>query len=352
MMRDRRSRCSAPVSGPQRLLLAAALVATFAAVGREPAGTASPAGSRPLHVGLVTSTSGSGDPFAQAAIAGLHRAVRKLGVKAEVRTPTPREGYAAALKEFAKLHYDLVVALGPPSFGVRPDRVARRFPRVRFASLDTPRRAYPDPPANLTGIVFKRQEAGYLAGYLAGIVERRKRGPHIVSAIGGFPVPGVDSYIAGFRAGAKRADPRIRVVFGYSDSFSAPDICATLASDQIAKGSGVVFNVAGGCGLGALRAAGKLHVWGVGVDVDQSSFGPHILTSAVLHPGTALFDTIRTLQRHRYRQAADMVFGLRHDAVGLGTYSPRVPRSLISRVRRVRRQIVAGKVFVPVTLRR
>ena len=42
-----------------------------------------------------------------------------------------------------------------------------------------------------------------------------------------------------------------------------------------------MFQVAGGCGLGALEAAGEDNVWGVGVDTDQSAEGPQVLTSAV-----------------------------------------------------------------------
>jgi basic membrane protein A and related proteins len=277
--------------------------------------------------------------------------VRQLGVKAQVRTPTVREGYAASLAEFAKLRYDLVISIGPPELGIRADRVARRFPRVRFASLDSSRRAYQQPPPNLSGIVFKRQEAGYLAGYLAGLVERNRPRPHVISAVGGTPFPGVDSYIAGYRAGARRADSRIRVLYAYSHSFTAPEACSAVASRQIAKGSRVVFNVAGGCGPGALKAARRHHVWGVGVDVDQASFGPHILTSAVLRVDVAVFLTVRALQRHRYRGGTDMVMGLRQGAVDLGRISPKVPRSLLPRVRHVRHLIAAGKIVAPARLR-
>jgi len=50
-----------------------------------------------------------------------------------------------------------------------------------------------------------------------------------------------------------------------------------VALSQIAKGSRVVFQVAGVCGLGALEAASEHGIWGIGVDVDQSHLGQHIL---------------------------------------------------------------------------
>ena len=39
---------------------------------------------------------------------------------------------------------------------------------------------------------------------------------------------------------------------GYSQDFVAQDKCKEIALDQISQGSDVVFQVAGGCGLGAL----------------------------------------------------------------------------------------------------
>jgi basic membrane protein A and related proteins len=333
-----------------RLLMAAIVMAVLAPKAGEHAESAPTSSAKRLRVGLVTTSSGVADPFARAAIEGLRRAVRHLDVTAQVRTPTPREGYSASLSEFAKLGYDLVISVGIPQVGIRPDRVARRFPRVRFASLDNPRGNYPEPPRNLTGIVFAREEAGYLAGYLAGLVEQRRRRPHVISAVGGIPVPGVDLYIAGYRAGARRADSRIRVLYGYSDSFTAPEACSAVASRQIAKGSGVVFSVAGGCGRGTLLAAKRNGVWGVGVDVDQASIGRHILTSAVLRVDKAVFKTVHALQQNRYRQGSDIVMGVRQEAVGLGRISPRVPRALIRRVTRVRRLIAAGVIHVPTTL--
>ena len=60
---------------------------------------------------------------------------------------------------------------------------------------------------------------------------------------------------------------------GYSNDFVAQDKCKNVALEQIAQGSAVVFQVAGGCGLGVLDAAKEKHVWGIGVDADQS-YGP------------------------------------------------------------------------------
>ena len=67
---------------------------------------------------------------------------------------------------------------------------------------------------------------------------------------------------------------------GYSQDFVDQAKCKEIALNQIAQGSDVVFQAAGGCGLGALQAAKEQGDWGIGVDTDQAFLGPHILTSA------------------------------------------------------------------------
>jgi basic membrane protein A len=116
---------------------------------------------------------------------------------------------------------------------------------------------------------------------------------------------------------------------------------------QIAAGAGVIFQVAGRCGLGALRAAKDRHVWGVGVDVDQSPLGPHILTSAVVRPEVAVYTAIRDLKKGTFRAGTDVLLTVANGGVGLGTINPKVPASFIRRIESVRRMIRAGSIIIP-----
>ena len=118
----------------------------------------------------------------------------------------------------------------------------------------------------------------------------------------------------------------------------------SVALSQIAKGSRVVFQVADACGLGALEAASEHGIWGIGVDVDQSHLGPHILTSAVKRLDVAVFDTIEQLAHGTLETGRTSRFSLRSGGVGLGTISAEVPRSLKAEIEDVRAEIVAGKI--------
>src|SRR4029078_9068817 len=97
----------------------------------------------------------------------------------------------------------------------------------------------------------KEQEVGFLVGFLAGKATKT----NTVSSVGGQKIPPVDRFIAGFPAGAKAANPDVTVLNGYSQDFVDQAKCKEVALDQIAKKSDVIFQVAGGCGLGALDTA-------------------------------------------------------------------------------------------------
>jgi basic membrane protein A len=113
----------------------------------------------------------------------------------------------------------------------------------------------------------------------------------------------------------------------------------------------VVFDVAGVCGEGALAAAKTEGVFGVGVDADYGSLGPHILTSAIKNYDVALLRELRAFENGTLPADGTSSFGLRERAVGLGKVSPRVPKAQLRQLDVVRSQIVAGKIRVPTRLR-
>jgi basic membrane protein A and related proteins len=301
---------------------------------------------RPLRVGLVLEPGGVEDPYARGAFVGLERAVEELGVRGRVLTPAPKEGYVPSLSMLVRQRYDLVIGVG--SFAVAAvDAVAVRFPDARLAIVGAPHEALEHRPANVQGVDFSEGEAGYLAGYLAALMLELDPGENTISAIGGEPVPAVERFLGGYIAGAQAASPDVTVLTSYTDDFYDPAKGRSAAVSQIAKGSRVVFQAAGASGLGALDAAGAHGVWAIGVDVDQSAFGPHVLTSAVIRLDVAVFEAVRGLVDGTFATGGTSVLSLATGGVGLGAISPRVPAALISRVEAVRAEIAAGRVAIP-----
>jgi len=276
---------------------------------------------------------------------GFIRAVKTLGVEGRALQIAPNQDATGALSLLARQRYDLIV-MGAP-FPEAVAAVARDYPETRFLIPDLPLRSLSHRPKNVQGTLFRAEEAGYLAGYLSGLMEKRRPGRDAVSSVGGYKFDGVDRWIVAYRSGARRADPGIVTLNTYANNFTNPAKCRTVALDQIAKGAGAVFNVAGGCGFGALEVAKEKGVWGIGVDVDQSYLGPHILTSAVIRLDLAVFTAIQRLVKGTFTTGGNTVFDLGNGGVGLGRVSPEVPPSFLRQLDRVRHQIIAGKISVP-----
>jgi basic membrane protein A len=280
------------------------------------AATSTPAAKK-IKVGLVTDIGGLNDrSFNQLANEGLERAKSELGVQGRVLTSKANSDYVPNLSSLAQQKYDLVIGVGFLMADAM-DTVATKFPDVKFAIIDVDATGLKHKPANVTGLLFKEQEAGYLAGYMAGLYVKAAGGDTI-SSVGGQKIPPVDHYIAGYQAGAKAANPDVKTLNGYSQDFVDQAKCKEIALNQIGQGSQVVFAVAGQCGLGALDAAKEKNVQGIGVDADQGYVNPNVLTSALKTVDVAAFDTAKDVQDGKFQPGTDTVFDVKSGGVGIG----------------------------------
>jgi basic membrane protein A len=280
------------------------------------AATSTPAAKK-IKVGLVTDIGGLNDrSFNQLANAGLEKAQSELGVEGRVLTSKSNSDYVPNLSSLAQQKEDLVVGVGFLMADAM-NTVAKKFPDTKFAIIDVDATTLKDKPANVTGLLFKEQQAGYLVGYMAGLWAKDNN-VDTVSSVGGQKIPPVDHYIAGFQAGAKAANPSIKTLNGYSQDFVDQAKCKEIALDQISKGSKVVFQVAGQCGLGALDAAKEKGAQGIGVDADQGYLGDHIMTSAEKKVDVAVESAIKAAQDGSIKGGTNTVFDLTNDGVGYG----------------------------------
>ena len=338
------------VKGRMAIAAFAALAATTAgmvSVVSNNAGNAASSGGT-IKAALVSDVGRFNDKgFNQFQLEGLQRAKRVLKVQTRAVESRSASDYIPNLSTPARQRYDIIISAGF-LLAEATNTVARRFPNTTFAITDY---SALDPPfrgrvRNVVGLTFAAEQNSYLIGCLAARMARRGNG-RIISVTAGVKIPPVDDFVVGFRAGAKRCVPAIRVLVGYSQDFIAQDKCKEIALNQIAAGSKVVFNVAGPCGLGALDAARESNVWGIGVDKDQSSLGRHILTSAVKRVDQGIFLAIKGVKDGNVRGGRNIRFDLKNNGVAVGKISPRVPRAFIAEMNRLKAQIIAGKIKVP-----
>jgi basic membrane protein A len=304
--------------------------------------------AEPKRVGIVTDIGGLNDRgFNSLANEGLQRAIQELGIEGRVLESKSDADYIPNLSQLAEEGYDLIISVGF-LMGEATEAAAKEFPDTNFAIIDF---AYEAAPSNLQGLVFKEQEVGYLAGVLAAQITagggERTNPQNVISSVGGLKIPPVDKFIAGYQAGAKSIDPSITTLNGYSQDFVDQAKCKEVALDQISKGSDVVFQVAGGCGLGALDAADEQGVWGIGVDKEQGDLGGHVLTSALKRVDEAVFLTIESLINDAFEGGGVTVFGVAEDGVGLGELADGIPQEYLDKVDEAKQQIADGSITIP-----
>jgi basic membrane protein A and related proteins len=296
-----------------------------------------------IKVGLVTDIGGLNDrSFNQLANEGLERAKSELGVEGRVLTSKSDADYVPNLSTLAQQKFDLVIGVGFLMSDAM-NTVATKFPDTNFAIIDFSQAALKGKPANVRGLLFKENEAGYLVGYLAALYVKDKGGDQVISSVGGQKIPPVDHYIAGYQAGAKKANANIKTLNGYSQDFVDQAKCKEIALNQIAEGSQVVFQVAGQCGLGALDAAKEKGVLGIGVDADQGYLGDHILTSAQKKVDVAVFETAKAAQDGSFKGGEDQTFDLKSDGVGLGKLNAE-GQKYADKVDEIKQQIISGEI--------
>ena len=342
------------------LLVAAALIAvvTLVVTGTSSARpAATPTAATPqaatqaaFKVALVTDIGGLDDrSFNFLANQGLKRAQTQLGVQGRVFISKSNADYVPNLSTAARQGYNLVIAVGflmADSLAT----VAKAFPRTKFAIVDNTGVGLKGGAKNVRGLLFKEQEAGYLVGYLAArqVVTKPVGGQTMIGAVGGLKIPPVDRFIAGYYEGAKKASAKVKVVHSYSQDFVDQAKCKEQALNQIANGAGVVFQVAGQCGLGVLSAAKEKKVFGIGVDADQGYLGNHVLTSATKKVDVAVFSSIKAAKAAgaNFRTGFDAIFSVKNGGVGYGKISTRVSAKLKAEVAFIQKQIASGKIVV------
>ncbi|HZN87702.1 MAG TPA: BMP family ABC transporter substrate-binding protein, partial [Thermoleophilaceae bacterium] len=166
--------------------------------------SSSESSSKSIKAGLVTDIGGLNDrSFNFLANKGLEDAESKLGVEGRVFLSKSNGDYIPNLTTAAQQQEDLTISVGF-LMGEATATVAKKFPDNQFAIVDFSAAALKGKPTNVEGLLFKEQEAGYLAGYLAGLWAKDNNA-NTVSTVGGQKIPPVDHYIAGFQKGATDA---------------------------------------------------------------------------------------------------------------------------------------------------
>ncbi len=336
------------------LVAAITVLATLLALAGT--GTAS-SQQTPLTAALISDVGRFNDKaFNQSQLAGLIRAKKVLKVKTLPLQSNSDADYIPNLTTALRRGSGAIVCAG----FLMADACAKvalssQGKTRQFAITDYPVQIPPFSTAkgklitrNVTGLTYAAQESGCLVGHMAALMVKRQGGAQVIGAVGGIKIPSVDSWIAGYKACAQRANKGMKVLVGYSQDFVASDKCKAVAENLIAQGAKALFQVAGGCGLGTLKAADEANIWGIGVDVDQYALAGNVLTSGIKRVDVGVFQFIKAVKTGAPVGAGNFTFDLANGGLGIGKTSPQVPKAILASTEALKQRIIDGKYTPPI----
>jgi basic membrane protein A len=313
-------------------------------------------GGKKITVALISDVGHFNDKsFNESQLDGLNKSKADLGITAIPLQSNSASDYLPNLTQAIRRKANLIISAGyllAPATAT----VAKKYPNTNFAITDYPVEAAPFANKNgkvlfknVEGLTYAANEGGCLVGVLAAKMAK-KEGGNVIGAVGGIKIPPVDIWIAGYKFCAEKAVPGIKVVFGYSQDFVASDKCKTVAQNLIGQGAKVLFQVAGLCGLGTLRAADDAGIWGIGVDKDQYNDAKRVLTSGVKRVDVGVQDAIKSVQEGKFKGGADLLFNLKNNGMSVGKINPAVPKAFITEMNSYKQKVIAGTLKVPSAL--
>jgi basic membrane protein A len=211
------------------------------------------------------------------------------------------------------------------------------------------------PGANVASVLFQEQEGSYLAGALATMVATDSKikgmsGKPVIGVIGGTKSVGIDKFIVGYIQGARAVDPNVEVKVAYSNNFGDPAVGLQMAKAMFDAGANVVYQVAGGTGLGVIQAAKEAGKFAIGVDTDQDGIAPgSVLTSMVKRTDVAVETVMKDYAEMKFPGGQTVTLGLAQDGVGLSPMNHTrdlIPASTLDKVEDIKKKILAGEIKV------
>ena len=300
---------------------------------------------------LINAQGGLGDQsYNDLAYAGFKKAIKEAGIEGKpVESKDVVAQASDILRRASDADFGLIIDL-EYSHGDPLVAVAKDYPDTDYVILNQVRQG-----KNIASVLFQEQEGSYLAGTLAALVttDTSIKGINdkpIIGVIGGTKSAGIDKFMAGYIQGAKAANPNVQVKVAYSNNFGDPAIGLQMTKAMFEEGADIVYQVAGGTGMGVIQAAKEAGHYAIGVDTDQDGIAPGaVLTSMVKRTDIAVETMVKDYAADKFPGGQTVTFGLKENGVGLSEmkYTKNlIPADILKKVDEAKEGILSGKIKV------
>ena len=277
-----------------------------------------------------------------------------------------RQAREEAVRTAAKKGAKIIISQGYP-FEEVIAHMQNEYPKIQFLMLDAkPRKSgqKAELASNVHCILFREEEAGYLAGYAAV-----REGYTRLGFLGGKEIAPVQRYGSGFIQGAEYAamemEREITLKYQYTDTFLPSDEVQQKSKEWYEEGVQVIFACNGGASVSVMQSAEELDGKVIGVDTDQSAESITVLTSAGKNLKGAVTEALDTLYENggvwSGKQAGKTItLGAKEEGVALPqeeeawrfeNFTQRDYRKIYRGLKRGEQEILSGTATMPKTER-
>lgn len=331
----------------------AVLLVLILLVGCGQSGTPTP--SEKKRVALLVGSLGDFS-FNDSANEGVIRAGKDFSDKVEVKVieyGTDESKLEAALLEAAEEGgYDMIIAAS----GMKTwyAKHAADFPDIMFVLFDETMDYEEADYANVHSILYKANEAAFLAGVLSAKVSETG----IIGFLGGQDLPIINDFLIGYIEGAQAVNKDIKVAHSFVGSWSDSPKGKEQSIAMLNQGADVLFGVAGGSGIGAIEAGVENNIPVIGVDSDQSLLfeaqgqldkAEIILTSALKNVGDSLYNAIEQFLDGELKGGEAANLGIKEGGVGLAVnrfFEANVSAEIRAEIDDYKEKVVNGDIVV------
>ncbi len=215
--------------------------------------------------------------------------------------------------------------------------------------------------ANVYSMTYAQNQGSFLAGvYAAAITTSMMEGANddpIIGAVGGQQIPVIDDFIVGYEQGACLVNPESQSIVQYAGSWNDPARGKEITLAMYEQGADIVFQVAGGTGVGVFEAAQEQGHFAIGVDSDQASIvaetdpdqAERILTSMLKNVDNSIFRAITLHLDGELPYGSSESLGIPEGGVGLAKnefYDMATSDDIKAMVEAAEAAVVAGDIEV------
>lgn len=267
---------------------------------------------------------------------------KDLGVNVSYIESKQEADYTTNLEAAVEGNNDLILATGFPMQQALLD-IAKNYPEQKFAIVDVDYGK--ETPDNVICITFNENQSGYIVGLVAGKMTKT----NTVGFVGGMDNVVVRRFQVGYEAGVKAANPNVKVLAQYVNSFVDSAKGKSIATQMYKNNADIIFAAAGDSGLGVIESSKENGKLAIGVDRDQNDIAPNnVITSAMKKVDQGVYDVIKNLSRCNFDGGQVLVFGLKENSIGLApTTDKNVPKDVIDFVNKQNDKIISGEIVVP-----